>query len=245
MEGMNLQRTALVTGANKGIGLETARQLGRASMTVLVGARDEERGARAAAALRREGIDARFIALDVTDAASVAEAPRTIERDLGRLDVLVNNAGILLGRSTPSATRLDEVRHVFEVNVFAAIAVTNAMLPLLRRASPAARIVMVSSGLGGLANHGDPAWEYASFNAIAYPASKAALNMVTVQYAKELAPTGIKVNAADPGYTATDLNGHRGTQTVEEGARASVRLALLDDAGPTGGFFDARGPVPW
>jgi NAD(P)-dependent dehydrogenase (short-subunit alcohol dehydrogenase family) len=105
MEGMNVQRTALVTGANKGIGLETARQLGRASMTVLVGARDEERGARAAAALRREGIDARFIALDVTDAASVAEAPRTIERDLGRLDVFVNNAGILLGRSTPSATR--------------------------------------------------------------------------------------------------------------------------------------------
>ena len=104
---------------------------------------------------------------------------------------------------------------------------------------------MVSSEIGGLSNHGDPEWQYAWFNGIAYPASKAALNMVTVQYAKELAETGIKVNAADPGYTATDFNGKRGTQTVEEGARASVKLALLDDAGPTGGFFDARGRVPW
>jgi len=183
MYGMNGTPTALITGANRGIGLETARQLGKQGMTVLVGARDE--------------------------------------------------------------TRLDDVRRVFEINVFAAVAVTNAMLPLLRRASPAARIVMVSSEIGGLSNHGDPQWKYAWFNAIAYPASKAALNMVTVQYAKELAGTGIKVNAADPGYTATDLNGSRGTQTVEEGARASVKLALLDDAGPTGGFFDARGQVPW
>src|SRR6516164_1407137 len=245
MHGMNGKRTALITGANKGIGLETARQLGQRGMTVLVGARDGERGARAVATLRGEAIDARFIALDVTDAASIAEASRAIERDLGGLDVLVNNAGIILGRPKPSETRLDDVRRVFEVNVFAAVAVTNAMLPLLRRASPAARIVMVSSEIGGLSNHGDPQWKYAWFNAIAYPASKAALNMVTVQYAKELAATGIKVNAADPGYTATDLNGHRGTQTVEEGARASVKLALLDDAGPTGGFFDAHGQKSW
>jgi NAD(P)-dependent dehydrogenase (short-subunit alcohol dehydrogenase family) len=246
MNGMNGKRTALITGANKGIGLETARQLGQRGITVLVGARDGERGARAVATLRGESIDAHLIALDVTDATSIAEATRAIERDMGRLDVLVNNAGIILGRPKPSDTRLDDVRQVFEVNVFAAVAVTHAMLPLLRRAaSPAARIVMVSSEIGSLSNHGDPQWKYAWFNAIAYPASKAALNMVTVQYAKELAATGIKVNAADPGYTATDLNGNRGTQTVEEGARASVKLALLDDAGPTGGFFDARGQVPW
>ena len=242
---MNDKRTALVTGANKGIGFETARQLGKQGMTVLVGARDEVRGARAVDTLRAENIDARFVALDVTDAASVAEAARAIERDLGRLDVLVNNAGIVVGRGKPSETSLDDVRRVFEVNVLAAVAVTNAMLPLLRRAAPTARIVMVSSGVGSFFHQSDPHWEYAWLNAIAYPASKAALNMVTVQYAKELAATGIKVNAADPGYTATDLNGHRGTQTVEEGARASVRLALLDDAGPTGGFFDARGRVPW
>jgi NAD(P)-dependent dehydrogenase (short-subunit alcohol dehydrogenase family) len=242
---MNDRRTALITGANKGIGLETARQLGKRGMTVLVGARDEERGVRAVATLRGEAIDARFVALDVTDAASVAEAARAIERDLGRLDVLVNNAGIVAGRAKPSETQLDDVRRVFEVNLFAVVAVTNAMLPLLRRAAPAARIVMVSSGVAAFFNQSDPHWEYAWLNAIAYPAAKAALNMVTVQYAKELAATGIKVNAADPGYTATDLNAHRGVQTVEEGARASVKLALLDDAGPTGGFFDARGRVPW
>jgi NAD(P)-dependent dehydrogenase (short-subunit alcohol dehydrogenase family) len=242
---MNGKRTALITGANKGIGLETARQLGQRGMTVLVGARNHERGTRAVETLRSEGLDARLIDLEVTDAASIKQCVTCIERDVGRLDVLVNNAGIILGRPKPSETQLDEVRRVFEVNVFAAVAVTNAMLPLLRRASPAARIVMVSSEIGGLSNHGDPHWKYAWFNAIAYPASKAALNMVTVQYAKELAGTGIKVNAADPGYTATDLNGSRGTQTVEEGARASVKLALLDDAGPTGGFFDARGEVPW
>ncbi|MFZ5443379.1 MAG: SDR family oxidoreductase [Myxococcota bacterium] len=242
---MNGKRTALITGANKGIGLETARQLGQRGMTVLVGARDVERGARAVEGLRAAGIDARPLALDVTDAASIARCAAQLERDPGRLDVLVNNAGIILGRPKPSETRLEDLRRVFEVNVFGVVAVTNALLPLLRRAAPAARIVMVSSELGGLANHGDPQWEYAWFNSVAYPASKAALNMVTVQYAKELADTGIKVNAADPGYTATDLNGHRGTQTVEDGARASVRLALLDDAGPTGGFLDARGPVPW
>lgn len=242
---MHDRRTALVTGANKGIGLETARQLGRRGMTVIVGARDAGRGAGAAAALREEGLDARPVEIDVTDAASVARAAATLERELGRLDVLVNNAGIVLGRPPPSETRLEDLRRVFEVNVFGAVAVTNAMLPLLRRASPAARIVFVSSELASLANHGDPGWPYAWFTALAYPASKTALGMVTVQYAKELAGTGIKVNAADPGYTATDLNGHRGTQTVEEGARASVRLSLLDDDGPTGGFFDARGRVPW
>lgn len=238
-------RVALVTGANKGIGLETARQLGRRGMTVLVGARDPARGEAAAGQLRDEGLDARFVQLDVTDSASIAAAARAIAAAPGRLDVLVNNAGIAIGRAKPSETDLDEVRRCFEVNVYGVVAVTQAMLPLLRRASPPARIVNVSSGVGSLTHHADPHWEHAWITAVAYPASKAALNMVTLQFAKELRDTGIKVNAADPGYTATDLNGHRGTQTVEEGARASVRLATLDEDGPTGGYFDADGPVPW
>lgn len=242
---MDRKRTALVTGANKGIGFETARQLGERGLTVLVGARDEARGARATQALREQGIDARAFALDVRDDESIVRCAARIAREHGALDVLVNNAGIIHGRPKPSETQRDELRSVFEVNVFGAIAVTNAMLPLLRRASPGARVVMVSSELGSLANHSDPSWKYAWFNALAYPASKAALNMVTVQFAKELAAAGIKVNAADPGYTATDLNGHRGAQSVEEGARASVKLALLDESGPTGGLFDQRGPVPW
>jgi NAD(P)-dependent dehydrogenase (short-subunit alcohol dehydrogenase family) len=233
-----------VTGANKGIGLETARQLARRGMTTLIGARDVARGEAAAAALRDERLDARAVRLDVTDATSAAEAARWIEAELGRLDVLVNNAGIATDSDLPSETRAENLRATFEVNVVGAIEVTRAMLPLLRRA-PSARIVNVSSGLGSLFNQNDPDWEFASYTTIAYPASKAALNMATVLLARELRGTAIKVNAADPGFTATDLNGHHGKQTIEEGARASIRLATLDDDGPTGGFFDASGPVPW
>lgn len=242
---MHDRQVALVTGANKGIGLETARQLGRRGMRVLIGARDPAAGEAAAGRLRDEGIDARAVQLDVTDPASIAAAAQRIEAELGRLDVLVNNAGIAIGVTPPSEAALAELRQTFEVNAFGPVAVIRAMLPLLRRASPPARIVNVSSGLGSLTLHSDPRWEYGSFTAIAYPASKAALNMITVQFAKELRESGIKVNVADPGYTATDLNGHRGTQTVEEGARASVALATLGPEGPTGGYFDARGAVPW
>jgi NAD(P)-dependent dehydrogenase (short-subunit alcohol dehydrogenase family) len=238
-------RVALITGANKGIGFETARELARRGLTVLLGIRDEERGAHAVGTLRAEGLDAHAVALDVTNEASAIEAARRIWRDFGRLDVLVNDAGISSSFTKPSETKLDEVRRVFETNVLGVIAVTNAMLPMLRRAKPPARIVNVSSGVGSLALHSDPNWEYAArLTMIPYPASKSALNMVTVQYAKELAGTGIKVNAADPGYTATDFNSNRGTQTVQEGAAASVTLALLDESGPTGGFFDAHGRVP-
>ncbi len=239
---------ALVTGANKGIGFEVARQLGRDhGMTVLVAARDAGRGRDAAARLAAEGIDARPLVLDVTDAASVAAAAAAVDRDHGgRLDVLVNNAGVALDRSPPTRTDLAAMRATFETNVFGPLAVTLALLPLLRR-SPAGRVVNVSSGLGSLTLNADPASAYAAVKLVAYNSSKAALNMQTVLLARELAEAGsaIKVNAADPGYTATDLNGHQGTGTVADGARAAVRLATLPPDGPTGGFFDAAGVQPW
>ena len=242
---MEDRNVALITGANKGIGYEIARQLGREGYTVLVGARDEARGRSAEEKLRGEHFDARFVALDVTVPASIAAAAERIEREVGRLDVLVNNAGIVGDRNPPSACDLDEVRRVYDVNVFGPIRVTQAMLPLLRRARPPARIVMVSSGVGSMTQHADFDGPLGWLNSIGYASSKAALDMVTVQFAKELRAVGIKVNAADPGYTATDLNGHRGPQPVEVGARSSVQLALLGEDGPTAGFFDKEGPVPW
>ncbi|MGK3990102.1 SDR family oxidoreductase [Sorangium sp. So ce136] len=242
---MHDRKVALVTGANKGIGFEVARQLGQRGMTALLGARDPERGKAAALRLREEGVDARFVRLDVTDGATIDAAARWIEAELGRLDVLVNNAGIALALNKPSECDLDDVRRIYEVNVLGVVAVTKAMLPLLRRAAPHARIVNVTSGLGSLTLHSDPSWEHGEINEIGYTSSKAALNMVTVQLAKELRGSGIKVNAADPGYTATDLNNNTGTQTVAEGAESTVTLATLGDEGPTGGYFDRRGRVPW
>jgi NAD(P)-dependent dehydrogenase (short-subunit alcohol dehydrogenase family) len=224
---------ALITGANKGIGLETARQFGVRGFTVLVGARDGERGREAERALRADGIDARFVPLDVTDDASVRQAADWVEREYGRLDILVNNAGIARG-NPPSQTDLDAMREVYEVNVFGVIRVTNAMLPLLRRA-PAARIVNVSSEVGSISSQTDPASPLASMPAgLAYPSSKTALNMITALYAKELRDTPIKVNAANPGYTKTDLNRNSGFRSVTEGAEASVHLATLPADGPNG-----------
>ena len=185
--------------------------------------------------------------LDVTDSESIAAAAGQIERDFeGRLDVLVNNAGIVLDRSTPSQSDLKAFKATYETNVFGVFAVTQAMLPLLKR-SPAARIVNMSSGLGSLNQNSDPDYEYAKVRLLAYNSSKAALNMQTVLLAAELseAGTSIKVNSADPGYTATDLNDHRGTRTVEEGARIAVYLATLSSDGPTGGFFNDGGKVSW
>jgi NAD(P)-dependent dehydrogenase (short-subunit alcohol dehydrogenase family) len=235
---MSETKVALVTGANKGIGFEIARLLGaRHGMRVLVGARDAGRGTAAAAAL---GDFATALVLDVTDADSVAAL-----EELERLDVLVNNAGVLLERGAPpSATPVDLLRQTFETNVHGVVAVTNAALPALRRAD-AGRIVNVSSGLGSLAFTTDTSHVYAQNPLLAYNASKSALNAVTVSYANELRGTAIKVNAADPGYCATDLNGHSGPRTPEQGATAAVRLATLPAGGPTGGFFDEDGPVPW
>jgi NAD(P)-dependent dehydrogenase (short-subunit alcohol dehydrogenase family) len=230
-------KIALITGANKGIGFETARQLGAQGMTVLVGARDEERGRAAEAALRDGGADARFVQLDVTDAKSVQRAAEWIEAEYGRLDVLVNNAGtatVARRGGPPSQTDLDDMRAVYEINVFGVVAVTNAMLPLLRRAE-AARIVNVSSEVGSLGSQSDPASPLAQMPPSAqYPSSKAALDMLTVMYAKELRDTPIKVNAANPGYTDTDFNDHRGFRTAAEGAEPSVYLATLPDDGPSG-----------
>jgi len=246
---------ALITGANKGIGYETARLLGARGATVLVGSRDEERGHLAERALREGGADARYVPLDVTDEKSVRRAAEWIDTEYGRLDVLVNNAAIARGDGDgrPSGTKLETLRTVYETNVFGVVAVTNAMLPLLRRA-PAARIVNVSSEVGSISSMTDPdspLWPMAS---IPYPSSKSALNMITAMYAKELRDTPIKVNAANPGYCATDLNHNSGFRTAEQGAEVSVYLATLPADGPTGVLWGdlwtgagtgTSGVLPW
>jgi NAD(P)-dependent dehydrogenase (short-subunit alcohol dehydrogenase family) len=240
------RRVALVTGANKGIGFEVSRQLGKAGLSVWLGARNQALGAEAAAKLHDgEDLDVRFIEINLGYAASIAAAAARIDRDFGRLDVLVNNAGVSDPRDgPPGMASPDAVRRLMETNFLGTLAVTQAMLPLLRR-SAAGRIVNVSSGLGSLALNADPRWEFARVKRLGYNASKAALNMLTVQLADELRDTPIKVNSSDPGFTATDLNGHRGYQTVEQGAAETVRLALLPGEGPSGLFFSAAGLNPW
>ncbi|WP_282695366.1 SDR family oxidoreductase [Streptomyces sp. CC208A] len=240
-----VEKIAFVTGANKGIGFAVARQLGERGAVVLVGARDEALGKQAADALVADGVTAEAVVVDVTDPASVAEAAATIERRHGRLDILVNNAGIA-GRFTgtaPEATAAD-LREVYETNVFGVVTVTGAMLPLLRR-SPAGRIVNLSSHVGSLTLNADPDSPLAGLDMIAYQSSKTALNAVTVAYAKALRDTAIKVNAALPGVVATDINHHRGHRTPAEGAGIAVRLALLDETGPSGACLADEGPVPW
>jgi len=252
---MQNKPVALVTGANTGIGLQIAKDLAAHDFTVLVGSRDLEHGE---AAAEEVGPDARALQLDVTDPASITAAAERIRTEFGRLDVLVNNAGISQTGRRPgmsieeyakstlvSNVSLDELRAVFETNVFGVVAVTQAMLPLLREA-PAARIVNVSSGAGSLTMHSDPAFPYRSGFRPLYHASKTALNAMTLATAIELESTGIKVNAASPGSTKTSLNNYEGTETVEEGAREVVRLALLGPDGPTGTFSHATlGRLPW
>lgn len=233
--------TTLITGANKGLGFETARRLVAAGHTVYVGSRDPERGRRAA-----EELGARALVLDVTDDDSVAAAAKTVEAE-GGLDVLINNAGIegrtpdggVVGAADLTAGM---TRSIFETNVFGVVRVTHAFLPLLRR-SAAPVVVNVSSGLASLTRVGEPDTPTHAYPGVAYPASKTAVNMITVQFAKAF--PGIRVNAVEPGYTATDLNGNTGTQTVQEGAEVIVRAALLGPDGPTGGYFDVEGPLPW
>ena len=238
-------RIALVTGANKGIGLEIAGTLARKGMRVLLGARNPELGGAAAAQLREQGLDVQFLELDLSRPDTLHDAAAWIEKHGEKLDVLVNNAGITVaGDGPPTVADVDAVRRIFETNFFGTLALTQAMLPLLRK-SDAGRIVNVSSGLGSITLNGDPAWEFASVKLVGYNASKAALNMLTVQLAAELRDTPIKVNSANPGFTATDLNQHRGYQTVEQGAAEAIRLALLPQDGPTGGFFSSSGANPW
>jgi NAD(P)-dependent dehydrogenase (short-subunit alcohol dehydrogenase family) len=245
---------ALVTGANQGIGLQIAKDLAANGFTVLVGSRDFDKGRTAAESI---GPSARVVQLDVTDQASIAAAAERIRKELGRLDVLVNNAAISnTGKrpgttvaeyaklTRPSVVSLEEMRAVWETNVFGVVAVTQAMLPLLREA-PAARIVNVSSGVGSLTRNSDPAFPYRSIFGPVYPASKTALNAITLAMAIELESEGIKVNAVSPGFTKTNLNNYQGTETVEEGAREAVRVALLGPDGPTGTFSNSGGQIPW
>jgi NAD(P)-dependent dehydrogenase (short-subunit alcohol dehydrogenase family) len=233
------KRVALVTGANQGIGFETARQLGKKGITILMGNRDEQKGQKAVETLRAEGLDARLIVLDVTKQNEIDAAAAQIGHEFGKLDILVNNAGILLETVAPSECELENLRKTFDTNVFGLFAVTKAFLPLLRKSS-SARIVNVTSGLGSLNMMSDPQRMDNK-----YFASKAAVNMMTVALARELRGTRIKINSAAPGYTATALNNYSGHQTVEQGTVASFKLATLPDDGPTGGFLDASGIVAW
>ena len=249
---MTTKKTALVTGANKGIGLETVRRLAAMGFKVWLGARDAERGEAAAQALRDEGLDVEWLELNVASDDSVAAAARNLTARVSALDALVNNAGVALGyvdaldadgryQRPPSQENVADMKATYDVNVFGPVRVTQAFLPLLQ-AAPAARIVMVSSYIGSIAR---AAGNSQSPLLMSYGSSKTALNAVTVAFARELSPRGIAVNAAAPGYTATDLNAHRGGRTVQQAAEIIVRLATLEPGGPTGGYFDENGALPW
>jgi NAD(P)-dependent dehydrogenase (short-subunit alcohol dehydrogenase family) len=235
---MSIRKTALITGANKGIGREIARQLGRKGYSVWLGSRDAQRGEQAAAELRKEGLDAHALALDVTNDASVRAAAMLYGKTSDSLDVLVNNAGVATGGYVaPTAASLDDMHAVYEVNVFGPVRVTQAFVPFLRKAGQG-RIVMMSSSLGSIGEQVDMTSGTYGVNLLGYNSSKSALNMITVSFAKELAAHGIKVNAANPGYVATDLNDHQGYRSVEQGAAIAVHLATLGPMGPTAGFFN-------
>jgi NAD(P)-dependent dehydrogenase (short-subunit alcohol dehydrogenase family) len=238
-------RIALVTGANKGIGLEIARQLGDAGVLVLIGARDAGRVQEAVDTLSSAGLQVTSVAIDLNDHASIAAAAETIRADHGRLDILVNNAGIVDAEDGPPTTGAPEAaRRIMDTNFVGTLAVTQAMLPLLRE-SKAARIVNLSSSLGSLSGQGDPNSPYYSARLIGYNASKAALNMLTVQLAQELRGTPHVVNSVSPGYVKTDLTGHTGFMTPEEGARLPVKYALLGADAVSGRFVEASGETAW
>lgn len=240
------RKIALITGANKGIGLETARQLGKQGITVIIGARDASRGSTAAAGLKSEGIDARVVRLDVTDHTSISAAAQQIEKEFGRLDILINNAGMLnyAGEATPSTVPMATLRETFDLNFFGLIAVTQAMLPLIRK-SPTGRIVNLTSILASLAEHADPNSPIFNSKFIAYDASKASVNMFTNHLAHELRGTSIKVNAAHPGWVKTDMGGTDAPMEIADGAKTSVMLATLPDDGPSGGFFHMGVHMRW
>jgi NAD(P)-dependent dehydrogenase (short-subunit alcohol dehydrogenase family) len=225
--------TTLITGGNRGLGFEVARQLAAGGHHVWIGARDTARGQEAA-----DAVGARFVQLDVADDASVAAAAETV----GELDVLINNAGISGGRIAPSDATADDMRRVYETNVFGPVRVLHAFIPLLEK-SEAPVVVNVSSGVGSLGLAADPDSPLSQANYPVYASSKAALNMLTVRYATAF--PGMRINSVDPGFTATDFNQHRGTQTVEQGAEAIVRYARVTSDGPTGGFFDRNGVEVW
>lgn len=246
-----MTKVALITGANRGLGLEAARALGRSGVTTIIGSRDEAKGEQAADDLRGEGLAAGSVALDVTSASSAQTAARQVEQQYGTLDILVNNAGILPEATTAEIARPLDIRmfrETFETNVFGAVTVTQAFLPLLRKAA-SGRIVNVSTTMGSLSDQSDPSSPYYGVIVPAYQSSKAALNGITVALAKLLNDTPIKVNSICPGWVQTDLGGPENRAaaplTARQAARIVVEMASIPDDGPTGQFVDRDGPVAW
>jgi NAD(P)-dependent dehydrogenase (short-subunit alcohol dehydrogenase family) len=241
-------KVALITGANKGLGLETGRQLGKLGYTVLLGSRDALKGEVAARQLRDDGVDARVVKLDVVKQGDIDAAAAMIESEFGKLDVLVNNAGVMIEKgwtkNTTSETTMENLRATFEANLFAVFAVTKAMLPLLKK-SDAGRIVNVSSILGSVSLQGTKGSPTYSTKLFAYNASKAALNVLTISLAHELRGTKVKVNSAHPGWVKTDLGGSAAPMNVVDGAKTEVELATIGEDGPTGGFFHMGKEIAW
>jgi NAD(P)-dependent dehydrogenase (short-subunit alcohol dehydrogenase family) len=238
------KKVALITGANKGIGFEVARQIAKAGWTVLAAARNEELGKQAAAKLQAEGLDVHFVHIDLNAHETAVTAAEAIRNQFGKLDLLINNAGISSKEDgPPSKVNIEALETVMHTNYVGTVAITQALLPLLQSAGKA-QIINVSSELGSVSQQTDPNWRFAPVKVLAYCASKAALNMFTVQLAWEFRDGNIAVNSINPGYTATDLNGHSGPQTVEEGAAEIVREALLDSP-VTGKFLETAGEIPW
>jgi len=245
---MSQQKVAFITGANKGLGLETARQLGKLGIAVVIGSRDLEKGVAAAQKLKSEGTAAEAIRFDVTNPADYQAVYDFLDKHYGRLDILVNNAGIarenFLGGNQTSTTSAEVLHDTFDTNFFGAIQVTQTLLPLLRK-SPAGRIVNLSSILGSLTLHATPGSPIYDAKAFAYDASKAALNSFTVHLAHELRDTKIKVNSAHPGWVKTDMGTDAAPMEIPDGAKTSVRLATLPADGPTGGYFHMNDALPW
>src|SRR3954447_10758886 len=240
------KKVALVTGANKGIGLEIGRQLGKLGFTVALAARDEAKADAAAAHLQAEGLDAHGVVLDVTEPATAEAAARWLDERFGRLDVLVNNAGISheFGQGTrPSQLDLGTLKATYETNVFGAFAVIKAFLPLLRKSAPS-RVINQSSTLGSLGRMSDPGSPYHGVNLLAYNSSKSALNGLTLAFAKDLAGDRISVNSTCPGWVKTDMGSDAAPRSVEQGAAIAVKLATMEDP-PTGTFVDDAGEIPW
>lgn len=243
----NTKKVALITGANKGLGFEMARQLGQAGVKVVLAARDPQKGRAAAQKLEHEGQDVEFLKLEVTDKNDQLAASRYLEEKFGRLDILINNAGIaedVMGSGKVSTTTEDAIRRTFETNFFAPVALTQVLLPLLKK-SDAGRIVNMSSILGSQTLHADLKSPIYDFKSLAYDASKAALNSFTIHLAHELKDTKVKVNSAHPGWVKTDLGTDAAPMEIPEGAKTGVELALLGEDGPTGGFFHLGKTLPW
>jgi NAD(P)-dependent dehydrogenase (short-subunit alcohol dehydrogenase family) len=243
----NVKKVALITGANKGLGFEMARQLAETGVTVVLAARDQAKGEAATEKLKKEGLDVQFLKLDVTNAKDRAEAAASLEKNFGKLDILINNAGISadgLAGTSVSATTEKSLEDTFETNFFAPIALTQALLPLLKK-SEAGRIVNMSSILGSQTLHADPSSPIYNFKALSYDSSKAALNSFTIHLAHELKDTKIKVNSAHPGWVKTDMGTDAAPMELPEGGKTGVALALLDENGPSGGFFHLGQTLPW